>query len=511
MNPELLIPALAVFTVLARELLWVGAVGILLCSLDDLAVDLLYLWRRLARRRRGGGSALPPLPAPPPLPGAFAILVPAWDEAAVIGPMLRRLLATLQHPSYRLFVGCYPNDPATREAVASIGDPRIRLVTTGHPGPTTKADCLNALWRAVEDEAALGGVDYKAVVLHDAEDVVHPLSLQVYDRFMPALAMVQLPVLPLADRNSRWISGHYLDEFAESHAKDMVVRGLLGAAVPSAGVGTAIDCRALRRLAGADGLPFDSDSLTEDYELGYRLHRAGHKAAMVRVRVGGELVATREYFPATLDAAVRQKSRWLTGIALSGWDRLGWDGSLWARWWLARDRKGLFAVAVTFLAYGAAAMLGGQVLLRSMLEAETGQALPPLFAESGWLSALLWVNAAMLLWRLLWRGLFVARDYGWIEGLRAVPRSLVGNLVNFLAAMRAVDRYQRALGHEGGLRWEKTEHRFPAADAAYRYPAADAAHLYPADAAYPHPAAEAAYPYPAEAGCFHSSMAVVRG
>ena len=32
------------------------------------------------------------------------------------------------------------------------------------------------------------------------------------------------------------------------------------------------------------------------------------------------VVASRGYFPATLGAAVRQKARWLGGIAFSGWD-----------------------------------------------------------------------------------------------------------------------------------------------------------------------------------------------
>lgn len=461
MNPDLLIPAIALSAVLANELLWIGALGIFLCSFDDVLVDLVFLFRVAIRPK----APLPPLPAEP---GRFAILVPAWDEAPVIGQMLRRLLATLQHSSYTVFVGCYPNDPDTRRVVAGIDDPRIQLVLTDHPGPTTKADCLNSLWQAAELHAAQSGKPWKAVVLHDAEDVVHPLSLQIYDRFLPALAMVQLPVLPLADPKSRWISGHYLDEFAESHGKDMMVRGALGAAVPSAGVGTAIDCAALRQILGPSGLPFSADSLTEDYELGYRLHRAGLPARMVRVRIEGELVATREFFPATLEAAVRQKTRWLMGIALFGWDRLGWNGDWRARWMLLRDRKSLFATAITFIAYGAAAMLGGQMFLRDMLENETGLSLPPLLQDVGpLLAAILWMNLAMLLWRLLWRCGFVAREYGLAEGIRALPRAIVGNVVNFLAAMQAVDRYRQTVDQQTKIHWEKTEHRFPSIETAH--------------------------------------------
>ncbi|WP_317617605.1 glycosyltransferase [Sphingomonas daechungensis] len=75
----------------------------------------------------------------------------------------------------------------------------------------------------------------KAVVLHDAEDLVHRYELRVFDGLIGRAAVVQLPVLPLVDRNSRWISGHYCDEFAEAHIKELVVREAVGAAIPLAG------------------------------------------------------------------------------------------------------------------------------------------------------------------------------------------------------------------------------------------------------------------------------------
>lgn len=460
---EQMVVVMALLSVVTRELLWLSALGIGLSSLDDLAVDLLWLGRVAGRRA--------PLPPAPQTPGRFAIMVPAWDESAVIGAMLQRLLATLDHPDYHVFVGNYPNDPATARAVLAIADQRVSLVTTARPGPTTKADCLNQLWRAVQAHEAAQGTRFKAVVLHDAEDVVHPQSLAIYDRHMPEFAMVQLPVQPLADPRSRWVSGHYIDEFAESHCKDMMLRSLLRAPIPSAGVGTAIGRDALARIADAHGDAFDSTSLTEDYEIGHRLHALGLRAVMVRARIDGQLVATREFFPAGLESAVRQKARWLTGIALSGWDRLGWGGDWRTRWMLLRDRKGLFSAAVTMVAYGAAALWLSQLLLRAMLQADTGVALPPLLGPDGSLLRLvLWLNSGLLLWRLGLRALFVQRDYGWAEALRSVPRALVGNAINFLAAWRAVDRYRRALDAGEVLAWDKTAHRFPAA------PPVEAAH-----------------------------------
>ena len=87
---------------------------------------------------------------------------------------------------------------------------------------------------------------------------------------------------------------------------------------------------------------------------------AGGRAAFVRLPAGPgrPVVATREYFPATLDAAVAQKARWMTGIALAGWDRLGWSGGLAERWMRLRDRQSLLAALVLAAAYLALLALG---------------------------------------------------------------------------------------------------------------------------------------------------------
>ena len=128
------------------------------------------------------------------------------------------------------------------------------------PGPTTKADCLNSLWRAALAEEAASGRAFAAIVLHDAEDLVHACELQVFAAHLPKYAMVQLPVLPLPDAGSPLISGHYIDEFAEAHAKDLLVRQWLDAAVPAAGVGVAIDRAMLGNRSRYDG--FDAGNST---------------------------------------------------------------------------------------------------------------------------------------------------------------------------------------------------------------------------------------------------------
>jgi len=453
-----------VLAIVARELIAAAAVGVAVIGIDDLFVDGAYFFRRFWRsltvyRRRDRMTA--DRLGPPERPGAMAILVPAWDEAAVIGQMLRGALARLDHEDYRIFVGVYPNDPATAEAVAAIGDGRILQVSTPVVGPTTKADCLNHLWRAMRAEEVRSGKRFKAVVLHDAEDVVHSAELRLFDRLIERFDLVQLPVLPLHDPRSRWIGGHYLDEFAEAHGKDLVVREAMGAAVPSAGVGCAIARHALDRIAaGNRGVPFDEASLTEDYELGLKIGMLGGRGIIVRMpgAAGHLTVATREHFPVTLDAAVRQKARWLTGIALAGWDRLGWQGGIVEHYWRLRDRKAVIGALVTLLAYTAALLTGAVIVFGWTTGGAT--ALPVLVVEDGWLSQLLLFNAGLLAWRLLMRFGCTARAYGWREGLRAPPRAVVANLISILACFRALHGFSRS---SGGARpvWDKTEHRFP--------------------------------------------------
>ena len=210
-------------TELCAELSLFAAVGFLIFSIDDLLVDLIYFirkgWRTAVIYTRFPRMFADRLPTPM-RPGWLAVLVPAWDEAGVIAPMLRGTLQRFEHPDYTIFVGYYRNDPATMAAIHSVDDPRVVAVPLDVDGPTTKADCLNHLYWALQQHEAAVGRSAKAVVLHDAEDVVHRQELRLFDRLIEYAALVQLPVVPLIDANSRWVAGHYADEFAEAHIKE---------------------------------------------------------------------------------------------------------------------------------------------------------------------------------------------------------------------------------------------------------------------------------------------------
>lgn len=439
----------------AHELMLFAAVGILLIGLDDLLLDAVWL----ATRHRPlpsikGGTRI--------VDGAFAIFVPAWDEAEVLPATIRRTLAAWDGEDFRLYVGCYPNDAATLLAVSLLvaRDPRLRLVIGAADGPTTKGDNLNRLWAALLDDERAEGARFAAVVLHDAEDHVHWGELALYRAMLADHAMVQIPVVPMIRKGAIWVGGHYGDEFAEAHGKELAVRSRLGLPIPSAGVGCALSRNALSLLAlHRDGRPFRADSLTEDYEVGMLLGAYGLRARFVAASAGaGDPIVSRGCFPGRADAAMRQKARWIAGIALEGWDHLGWNAVAegggargWAaRWMLWRDRRAPLAAAVILAAYA------GLVLTLLGWVGQGTLGWPPPAAHEG-LRLLLDFAAALLLWRLGMRCHFTTRWYGWRQGLRAIPRAFVANVIAVLATWRAVAIYCQML-RSGEVVWDKTDH-----------------------------------------------------
>ncbi len=441
-----------------HELMLFASVGILLIGLDDLFFDAVWLGTRSESRAVAAD--------PPPVVGTLAVFIPAWDEHRIIAAMLRRSLAAWAGEDIRIYVGCYPNDAATLFAVSSLmaEDDRLRLVVNERDGPTTKGDNLNRMWAALGEDERAERRRFAAIILHDAEDHVHPGEIALYRRHLGENAMVQIPVVPIIARGARWIGGHYGDEFAEAHGKEMVVRSRLGMPLPSAGVGCALTRHTLAVLAiDRGGNPFRCNSLTEDYELGMVIGAYGLRARFVdTLGPQGDRVVSRGAFPNRAEAAVRQKARWIAGIALAGWDHLGWPGArhsalagqpgrLWlARWMLWRDRRGPVAALILLAAYAG-------LMLTALGWA--GQALlgwsPVVIGDT--MRLLLALNGVMLVWRLAMRGLFAGRCYGWHEAAWALPRAFVGNVMAILAARRAMTIYWRML-RSGDVVWDKTEH-----------------------------------------------------
>ncbi|MDP9112299.1 MAG: glycosyl transferase family protein [Acidobacteriota bacterium] len=427
------------------------AVMFLLSGLDDLAVDFAWFYAWAAERLSLSRNDTREVPDTPPRP--IAILVPLWKEHAVIARMLEHNLAAIRYPDFHIFAGIYANDALTEEAVATISErfSNVHLAVCPHDGPTSKADCLNWIYQHVGLYEEQNGVAFDIIITHDAEDLIHPEELRWINAYATHFGFIQIPVLALATPFCSFTHGVYCDEFAEYHTRDMVVRSSFGCFVPGSGVGTGYSREALEALARAsDNRVFEPASLTEDYESGLRLYRLGCRQVFIpltRLQLGGrDFVATREFFPTKWTTALAQRTRWVTGIALQGWERFGWAGTRSEIYWLWRDRKGLLGNPL--------AVVANIVFLYGLATAMWSR-MTPLAVE---LSS---VTLAFQLVRVIIRMGCVARVYGFVFALGVPLRLPYANVLNAAATVKAVARYANARMRRLPLRWIKTEHSYP--------------------------------------------------
>lgn len=466
---------LALGLVSAMVLLIFVSITFLLSGLDDLFIDLCYFARALYRRLFIERLRVPVteehlLAIPQQY---IAVMVPAWDESAVIRPMLLNMLRSLNYTQYHVFVGTYPNDKATQREADAVcaAHPHVHRVVTPHDGPTNKADCLNWILQGIKRVEREQNIRFEIFVMQDCEDVIHPLCYRVFNLLIPRFDMVQVPVLSLLPKWYQLTAGHYIDEFSQLHYKDMVVREVLNRSLPAAGVGCAFSRRAFETMAAHNhNVVFSIDSLTEDYDFGFRLKEYGMKQIFAQVRVqstnpptpafpSADLVCVREFFPSNFRAAVRQKSRWVLGITLQGWENLGWMRGIATRYMLLRDRKGLLTNLVNVLAYFVVLAVGGMWLL-NWLEPDSYR-YPALLEQGTWLWYVILANSLLLVWRVLMRAFCVYRIYGMQQALLSVPRMVWGNFINFLATARAIRQYARYLRTGKLIAWDKTQHVYP--------------------------------------------------
>lgn len=463
------------------------ACALLISGLDDLLIDCVYwirrAWRSVTvyRHHFFDARGLHQLAEKP-----MALMVPAWRETGVVGRMAELAAQTLDYENYHIFVGTYPNDPDTQGDVDLVCArfKNVHKVVCARPGPTSKADCLNNILDAIRQFERQARLQFAGFILHDAEDVISPMELRLFNYLVDRKDLIQLPVYPFARRWYDATSGHYMDEFAEAHGKDILVRETIAGQVPSAGVGTCFSRRAiLTLLVDGLGVAFDVNSLTEDYDIGMRLCRKGLAEVFVRFPILGgprsaatleggfgatvantEVVCVREYFPNTLAAAVRQKSRWIVGIVYQGFKTHRWTGDPLIDYFLWRDRKGCVSNFVSFFA----ALLSLQLILLWGYErfASNPYHFLSIF-EGDTLATLLPINLVLMANRIVQRTFFVSVYYGLHEGLLSIPRLLWGNVINFLANCRAIRQIVRS-GDVRRVAWDKTSHDFPSLAAVAR-------------------------------------------
>ena len=437
-------------------------------SLDDLFIDLCH-WAGGLKPRKISLDLWAKWKTTPERP--IAVMIPAWKEASVLESMVKTNLSRLQYQNYKWYIGVYPNDLETVEiatALEKIYPEKVQVVVTDRPGPTSKAHCLNNIVRVIDSsvQKAKASKNPKEiakiphfVVIHDAEDVIHPDSFTAVNAQASALDFIQLPIFSLPVSAKLWVAGTYLDEFSEIHLKEIPVREMLNMPIPSAGVGTFFSWKILSILENRFGFCFNENNLTEDYEISQRIARLGGLQTFLLVRdKNGQILATREYFPDSIGRSIRQKVRWTTGIALQTLNQWGWFGpsktagyyfkNLAASYGLFRDRKSLWANPAALAAW---------ILLFVVIVSSAK------ILDHPWIRVLLVMNLGLFLVRMIQRARFTGIVYGRTHGILAAPRALYSNLINGIASLRAIREYYSAskTGEQGKIVWAKTDHKFP--------------------------------------------------
>ena len=220
----------------------------------------------------------------------------------------------------------------------------IRIVSASSSTPCRgrrrKARCSTTMFSQVftRDDA----LSY--VVLHDRggrdRSAQHSRSMPP----MPSITTTFRRRFSLSRRKGAHVASTYMDEFAERHTREMIVRDALGAMIPSAGVGTCLEQKAGQALPeGARASP-DVGTVTEDYILGVEAKRAASTAPSPRCPPTPTKASTT--WPRASSSRRRlpprsNEGRWVYGINFEAMYKLGREGDLWNFYFFMRDRKGM--------------------------------------------------------------------------------------------------------------------------------------------------------------------------
>jgi adsorption protein B len=479
---DFLTPAVLDYLRFVEALAIVVALITAISSADDVFIDIYYWCLRFLGGQKDKDRVLARSVAETAQlrERPFAIMVPAWHEHDVIYSMVMTNSRLITYKNYHYFIGVYQNDQATlQEARRARADwPNVHIVVVPRDGPTSKADCLNTILHAILDYEIKLGRHFAGIVLHDAEDFIHPHEIAVFNSLIgTSFDFVQLPVFSFTQSLRDVVGGIYMDEFAEVHTKDLLVRKHMSGLIPCAGVSACFSRDAVVALVNSNlGAMFQISSFTEDYDIAFRLRALGLRTTFASCPVNYTIdtheqkkmptfvkrqmpIATREFFPSKLRSAYRQRARWLVGIVFQGTAAHGWKGGWGTVYFLWRDRKGILTGPTVMLGYF---IIANIYLIKFYLDGRGEGSLFNLdLLSQGFVIDLLSLNLLFLSWRIVHRMLFTTMIYNWRHGLMSAPRLIVANFVNFFAAVRATQIYVTHRVSGKALVWDKTSHSYP--------------------------------------------------
>ena len=237
--------------------------------MTTLAVLALLVWIYLIFARGSFWQAGPVLPVAYPVTApSVAIVVPARDEAPLIGATLRSLLAQDYAGPWRVILTDDGSTDGTGEIARAIGDPRL-TVLAGAPRP---AGWSGKLWAISQAVAAAEQVDL--VLLTDADIVHEPAHLASLvariERY--GLDLVSEMVRLACDSpGERALVPAFVYFFQLLYPFAWVNDGLRGIAAAAGGT-ILIRRSALRRIGGVQSV---KDALIDDVALATAVKKGG--------------------------------------------------------------------------------------------------------------------------------------------------------------------------------------------------------------------------------------------
>ena len=292
---HIIVPALALFALAGLLMLpapTIDALGALLCAIF-LTAAALRLWTALYSPRAPAKTARIPDDKLP----IYTIICALHREANVVGDLVAALHA-LDYPIEKLQVifALEAHDRDTRQAIERLDlGPSFEIVIAPDFGPRTKPKALNA---------ALPFARGLYTVVYDAEDTPEPGQLRrAVATFMAnddQLACLQAS-LTIDNTADNWLACMFTANYAGQF--DVFLPGLASLRVPFPLGGSSNHFRTtvLHRVGG-----WDPYNVTEDADLGIRLHRCGYRAATLRS-------STYEEAPTRFVPWIKQRTRWFKG------------------------------------------------------------------------------------------------------------------------------------------------------------------------------------------------------
>ena len=227
----------------------------------------------------------------------YTILVPLYREVAVL-PHLMRAIDALDYPAARLDVKLLleEDDEETLVALRALDPPpHFKILVVPDVGPRTKPKACNY---------GLSQARGEYTVIYDAEDAPEADQLKkivvAFSKAREEVACIQCKLNYYNQRQNlltRWFTCEYSMWF------DLLLPGLdaSGAPIPLGGTSNHFKTEQLIELGAWD--PFN---VTEDADLGVRLHKSGHQTAIIDS-------TTYEEANSYVGNWTRQRSRWVKG------------------------------------------------------------------------------------------------------------------------------------------------------------------------------------------------------